>query len=119
MYTEFDDFTRDAELLVTRQQQQQQGEESDSFDYVEGFAFMNTNNPADGLPSVPLHSDQVFDPTRLPKTAGSVLYCLELARHYGNSDHSSIVDMVTSKTKQLFTNPLHRGLLYSFCTLTW
>ncbi|KAK9946204.1 hypothetical protein M0R45_011679 [Rubus argutus] len=88
VYTEFDDFTRDAELLVTRQQQ---GEESDSFDYVEGFAFMNTDNPADGRPSVPLHPDQVFDPTRLPKTAGSVLYCLELARHY--SDHPSIVDM--------------------------
>lgn len=96
VYTEFDDFTRDAELLVTRQQQ----EESDSFDYVEGFAFMNTDNPADGLPSVPLHPDQVFDPTRLPKTAGSVLYCLELARHYRNSDHPSIVDMVTSKTER-------------------
>ncbi|PQP99267.1 cytokinin dehydrogenase 7 isoform X1 [Prunus yedoensis var. nudiflora] len=87
VYTEFEDFTRDAELLVTRQ------DEDDSFDYVEGFAFVNSDNPADGRPSVPLDRDQFFDPTHLPRTAGSMLYCLELARHYRNTDDPSIVDM--------------------------
>ncbi|KAL6216862.1 hypothetical protein ACLB2K_010080 [Fragaria x ananassa] len=87
VYTEFDAFTRDAESLVTRPHF-----DGESFDYVEGFAFMNSDNPADGLPSVPLHPDQVFDPTRLPQEAGSVLYCLELARHYRSFDHLSAVD---------------------------
>ncbi|XP_062023467.1 cytokinin dehydrogenase 7 [Rosa rugosa] len=90
VYTEFDAFTRDAESLVTRRHE---SSDDDSFDYVEGFAFMNSDNPADGLPSVPLHPDQIFDPTRLPEEAGSVLYCLELACHYRNSDDPSIVDM--------------------------
>lgn len=94
MYTEFEDFTRDAELLVTRQ------DEEDSFDYVEGFAFVNSDNPADGRPSVPLDPDQVFDPTHLPRTAGSMLYCLELARHYRHADDPSIVDMVIKFNKR-------------------
>lgn len=119
MYTEFDAFTRDAESLVTRRHES--STDNDSFDYVEGFAFMNSANPADGLPSVPLHPDQIFDPTRLPEEAGSVLYCLELARHYRNSDHPSIVDMVSSKNPKryhfFFIYLLHRGLQYPLCTV--
>ncbi|PON73099.1 Cytokinin oxidase [Parasponia andersonii] len=85
VYSEFEDFTRDAEFLVTRP-------EEDSFDYVEGFVFSNNDNPLTGRPTVPLHPDQEFDPTRLSPTAGSVLYCLELALHYRNTDHPSTVD---------------------------
>ncbi|KAM2000734.1 hypothetical protein ACFX16_008008 [Malus domestica] len=44
-----DDFTRDVELLVTRQD-----DDGNSFDYVEGFAFVNSDNPVDGHPLVPL-----------------------------------------------------------------
>lgn len=89
MYAEFEEFTRDAELLVTRQ-------EEDAFDYVEGFVFVNTDDPANGWPSVPLDRDQAFDPTRIPRNAGSVLYCLEVALHYRNTDHPTTVDMVTN-----------------------
>ena len=87
VYTEFDDFTRDAELLVTRQD-----DGGDSFDYVEGFAFVNSNNPADGRPSVPLDPQETFDPAHLPPTSGPILYCLELAHHYRNTDRPSTVD---------------------------
>ncbi|XP_062101061.1 cytokinin dehydrogenase 7 [Humulus lupulus] len=90
VYTEFEDFTRDAEFLVTLP-------ENDSFDYVEGFVFSNNDNPLTGRPTVPLHPDEEFDPTRLPRTAGSVLYCLELALHYNNTDHPSTVDTAVSR----------------------
>lgn len=89
MYAEFEDFTRDAEFLVTRK-------EGDSFDYVEGFVFVNSSDPTNGWPSVPLKPAQAFDPTRIPRTAGPVLYCLEVAFHYRNNDHRSTVDRVTN-----------------------
>ncbi|KAI3454179.1 hypothetical protein Pfo_010842 [Paulownia fortunei] len=83
VYSEFREFTRDAELLVTR-------EEGDSFDYVEGFVFVNSDDPVNGWPSVPLNPDQPFEPTRM-NAAGPVLYCLELALHYKNEDPPSTV----------------------------
>ena len=98
VYSEFEEFTRDAEFLVTQQ-------DGDSFDYVEGFVFVNGDDPANGWPSVPLDSNHGFDPTRIPKTAGSVLYCLEVALHYRNTDHPSTVDMVTKFTILLQHGP--------------
>lgn len=89
VYAEFDEFTRDAELLVSLK------EERESFDYVEGFVFVNSDDTVNGWPSVPLDPAQVFDPAHLPQTAGSVLYCLEVALHYNNSDPRSAVDAVT------------------------
>jgi cytokinin dehydrogenase len=89
VYAEFDEFSRDAELLVTRQ-------EDDSFDYVEGFVLVNSDDPSNGWPTVPFDPRQPFDPTRIPATAGSVLYCLEVALHYPNTDHPSTVDLVTN-----------------------
>lgn len=88
VYAEFDEFTRDAEWLVS------QKDESSSFDYVEGFVFVNGDDPVNGWPTVPLHPDHDFDPTRLPQSSGSVLYCLELALHYRDSDSNSTVDKV-------------------------
>ncbi|KAL8501871.1 hypothetical protein ACS0TY_021110 [Phlomoides rotata] len=85
VYSEFSVFTRGAELLVSRA-------DGDSFDYVEGFVFVNSDDPVNGWPSVPLNSDQSFDPTRIPSSAGPVLYCLELALHYRNEDPPSTVD---------------------------
>ncbi|KAM1074905.1 hypothetical protein ACFX1X_020098 [Malus domestica] len=38
VYSEFDDFTQDAELLVT-----QQDDDGDLFNFVEGFAFVNSD----------------------------------------------------------------------------
>ncbi|KAL2517957.1 Cytokinin dehydrogenase 7 [Abeliophyllum distichum] len=79
VYNEFSEFSRDAELLVTR-------EEGDSFDYVEGFVFVNSNDPVNGWPSVPLDANYPFDSTRIPRTAGPVLYCLEVALHHRKDD---------------------------------
>ncbi|KAL0394228.1 UNVERIFIED_CONTAM: Cytokinin dehydrogenase 7 [Sesamum latifolium] len=86
VYSEFSEFTRDAELLVTRA-------EGDSFDYLEGFVFVNSDDPVNGWASVPLDSDQFFDPSCIPRAAGPVLYCLEVALHYKNEDPLSAVDM--------------------------
>ena len=94
VYTEFDEFTRDAEWLVSQK-------DESSFDYVEGFVFVNGNDPVNGWPIVPLHPDHDFDPTQLPQSSGSVLYCLELALHYRDSDSNSTVDKVTSTTQTL------------------
>uniref|UniRef100_A0A7N0V0F2 cytokinin dehydrogenase n=1 Tax=Kalanchoe fedtschenkoi TaxID=63787 RepID=A0A7N0V0F2_KALFE len=85
VYADFADFTHDAEFLITRP-------ESDSFDYVEGFVFVNSDDPVNGWPSVPLAPDQLFDQSRLPRCAGSVLYCLELALHFNHADPSSVVN---------------------------
>lgn len=85
VYSEFNDFTRDAELLITSEE---------TFNYVEGFVFVNSNDSVTGWPSVPLNSNQSFDPTLLPKTAGPVLYYLELTLHYNNHDDPSTVNMV-------------------------
>ncbi|KAK8520349.1 hypothetical protein V6N13_031195 [Hibiscus sabdariffa] len=85
VYSEFEEFARDAEFLVTRG-------EGESFDYVEGFVFSNSDDPINGWPSVPLDPDHEFNPAQIPQTAGSVLYCLEVALHYHHSDHTSTVD---------------------------
>ncbi|CAH8362448.1 unnamed protein product [Eruca vesicaria subsp. sativa] len=85
VYTEFDEFSEDAEWLVSQKDEL-------CFDYVEGFVFVNGDDPVNGWPTVPLHLDQEFDPTRLPRSSGSVLYCLELALHYQGSESNSTVD---------------------------
>ncbi|EXB74888.1 Cytokinin dehydrogenase 7 [Morus notabilis] len=94
VYAEFEDFTRDAEFLVTQP-------EGKSFDYVEGFVFSNNDNPSTGRPTVPLSPDQTFNPSRLPPRSGSVLYCLELALHYRNTDRPSIDTAVNSLLRRL------------------
>lgn len=88
VYSDFDEFTQDMEILVT---QAEKG--GKSFDYVEGFAFVNSDDPVNGWDSVPLVPEQRFDPNRLPETAGSVIYCIELALHYKHQDSPSIVEM--------------------------
>lgn len=45
MNADFSEFTQDAEFLSTRP-------EGDSFDYVEGFVFVNSDDPVNGWPSV-------------------------------------------------------------------
>ncbi|QHO16742.1 hypothetical protein HN873_033337 [Arachis hypogaea] len=88
VYSEFEEFSSDAEWLVRR-------EEGEScFDYVEGFVFVNSDDPSNGWPTLPLDPQQVFDPIHIPPSAGPVLYCLELALHYRHSDNPSRVDAV-------------------------
>lgn len=93
VYDEFERFAHDAESLIRRP-------EGDSFDYVEGFVFSNNDDPLTGRPTVPLDSNTVFDSSYLPETAGSVLYCLEVAVHYRNNDQVSTVDTVKKKKKR-------------------
>ncbi|KAK4785994.1 hypothetical protein SAY86_002683 [Trapa natans] len=90
VYTEFAEFTRDAEWLITHP-------DGHSFSYVEGFVFVNSDDPANGWPTVPLRPDQAFEPARLLPTAGSVLYCLELALNYGSGDLPSTVNSVVER----------------------
>ncbi|KAK3041745.1 hypothetical protein RJ639_000669 [Escallonia herrerae] len=92
VYADFDEFTRDAESLLTLPE----GEGS-SFDYVEGFAFANCDDLVNGWPSVPLDPNQSFDPTLIPCSAGQVLYCLEVALHHRNVDRRSTVDRVVER----------------------
>lgn len=91
VYSEFDEFTQDTEFLVT------QPEGDDSFDYVEGFVFTNSDDPVNGWQSVPLIPNQEFDPTRIPNSAGPVLYCLEVALHYRKVNDSSTVNEVVDR----------------------
>lgn len=74
VYAEFDEFTRDAEFLVSQSKE-------NSFDYLEGFVFVNSDDPVNGWPSVTLDPGQWFNPDFLPPNSGSVLYCLEVALH--------------------------------------
>lgn len=103
LYSEFAHFTRDAEWLVTLP-------EGDGFDYVEGFVLVNSDDPCNGWPTVPMGPNQYFDPLRIPSAAGPLLYCLELALHYRNQDHPSAVDMVNS-THLTFFFLSSRGLI--------
>ncbi|KAL8107360.1 cytokinin dehydrogenase 7 [Apium graveolens] len=91
VYSEFSEFTQDAEFLVSLP------EGGESFDYVEGFAFCNNDDPVNGYLSVPLSSNQRFDPTRIPYSAGPVLYCLEVALHFSKSYDSSTVNTVVNR----------------------
>ena len=113
MYSEFEEFIRDAEFLVTRK-------ESESFDYVEGFVFSNTDDAVNGWPSVPLDPENEFNPLHIPQTAGSVLYCLEVAFHYCNSEQPSTVNTVTIFFPHFWLNNLlHHVLTYQDITLIW
>lgn len=76
VYTEFEVYAADAELLVNL---------DDSFDYVEGFVFVNSDDPINGWDSVPFSRDEKFDHGKIPPGAGPVLYCLELTVHYNGS----------------------------------
>ncbi|XP_076950374.1 cytokinin dehydrogenase 7-like [Bidens hawaiensis] len=85
VYSEFDEFTHDAEWLITRP-------EGESFDYVEGFVFVNSDDPVNGWPSVVLDADQLPDPSVMTRSDNPVMYCLEVALHYSKENCSSTVD---------------------------
>ena len=105
VYSEFEKFTGDAESLVA-------GEEGESFDYVEGFVLVNSDDPANGWLTVPLDPQQVFDPLHIPPSAGPVLYCLELALHHRNTDNPSHVDAVIKESTTILSET--QCLLYFF-----
>ncbi|CAL5001729.1 unnamed protein product [Urochloa decumbens] len=79
VYGSFEEYAADAEWLVTRPPEA-------AFDYVEGFAFVNGDDPVNGWPSVPIPGGARFDPALLPTGAGPVLYCLEVALYQYSDD---------------------------------
>ncbi|MQM18785.1 hypothetical protein Taro_051779 [Colocasia esculenta] len=83
VYSDFGEYAGDAEWLVSRAA----AEAGDEFDYVEGFAFVNGDDPVNGWDSVPLEPGQRFDAARIPPGSGPVLYCLEVGLHYTLRDH--------------------------------
>ncbi|TVU05607.1 hypothetical protein EJB05_48776, partial [Eragrostis curvula] len=80
VYASFADYTADAEWLVTRPPDA-------AFDYVEGFAFVNSDDPVNGWPLVPFPGGARFDPSLLPAGAGPILYCLEVALYQHQQQH--------------------------------
>lgn len=103
VYSDFEDFRADQEMLIGLP-------EGKSFDYVEGFVFLNNCDPVNGWPCVPLSPSSSFDPQLIPDTAGPVLYCLEVALHY---DHHTDL-MALNKRMEMMLGPLRfiRGLHY-------
>ncbi|XP_031386261.1 cytokinin dehydrogenase 7-like [Punica granatum] len=95
VYTDFDEFTQDAESLVT-------APEGQSFDYIEGIVVVNGDDPFNGWPSVPLHPNQTFNSDLIPQSAGPMLYCLEVTLHYKKYDSRTAIDVtVDSLLRQL------------------
>lgn len=95
VYASFADYTADAEWLVTRPADA-------AFDYVEGFAFVNSDDPVNGWPSVPIPGGARFDASLLPAGAGPVLYCLEVAlyQYRPDDDDDEEEDQVGSSNYQ-------------------
>ncbi|KAL6000116.1 hypothetical protein ACLOJK_034794 [Asimina triloba] len=106
VYGDFRDFAADAELLVTRTA-------GDSFDYVEGFAFVNGDDPVNGWDSVPLDPARRFDPSLVPPGAGPLLYCLEVALHYRNRDQDALKAVDKAANEMLRPLKFVRGLKFA------
>ncbi|XP_031498069.1 cytokinin dehydrogenase 7 [Nymphaea colorata] len=85
VYADFDEFSSDQESLID-------SSVCDSLDYLEGFVFTNSDDPLNGCPTVPLAPHQTFDQKCLPEEAGPVLYCLELAFHFRESDDAASME---------------------------
>eukprot|EP00252_Welwitschia_mirabilis_P019479 TRINITY_DN4525_c0_g2_i1.p1 TRINITY_DN4525_c0_g2~~TRINITY_DN4525_c0_g2_i1.p1 ORF type:complete len:370 (+),score=34.35 TRINITY_DN4525_c0_g2_i1:992-2101(+) len=96
VYSDFEEFRADQERLILVSQET----EGETFDYVEGFVLTNNADPANGWPSVPLSSSSSFDFSLIPKSAGPMLYCLEVALHYEQP-----VDSVTLNQVCTFQSP--------------
>ncbi|RWW52502.1 hypothetical protein BHE74_00041068 [Ensete ventricosum] len=92
VYGAFDEYARDAEWLVTR-------DDSAAFDYVEGFVFRNdASDPVSGWSSVPIPAGSAFDPARIPADLSPILYCLELALHHDHIQDDNQRDLNVSDT---------------------
>eukprot|EP00249_Psilotum_nudum_P008587 c21387_g1_i1 orf=945-2039(+) len=81
LYADFEAFTQDQEHLIS-------ASKDESFDYLEGFVLVNSNDPVNGWGQVPFTADSSVDPNLIPPTAGPVLYCLEVAKTY-NADQDA------------------------------
>uniref|UniRef100_A0A1D1XC44 cytokinin dehydrogenase n=1 Tax=Anthurium amnicola TaxID=1678845 RepID=A0A1D1XC44_9ARAE len=97
-YDDFEVFTRDQELLVSR---------PDMVDYLEGFLVLNNQSLRSSYIALPAHLD--FKPQQ-HKGSRKVYYCLEFAVHDYQLMESDVDQVVEKITKQLKHMP---SLLYS------
>jgi hypothetical protein len=107
VYASFAEYAADAEWLVTRPAES-------AFDYVEGFAFVRSDDPVNGWPSVPIPAGARFDPSLLPAgESGPLLYCLEVALYQHQHQQPDDVDEVgrhwrctSHRSRQQSSNPV-------------
>ena len=79
MYTDFTTFKNDQELLISAT------DDTQTFDYVEGFVVVNDGNVLNGWGSVPFAPGQI-SAAMIPPQAGKVLYYLEVTKTYTAED---------------------------------
>jgi len=82
MYTDFQSFTRDQEMLISTQKKAAVEDAAGTFDYVEGIVIINNDNPYNGWKSVPFAPQELNSSSMIPKDAGSLLYYIELAKGF-------------------------------------
>jgi cytokinin dehydrogenase len=110
MYSDFDVFRRDQEMLISEMEDQLH-----TFDYVEGFVMMNNQDPINGWKSFPFSPDadqavSAMSSSTLPAgpdvaaaaASSRVLYYLEAAVGYNLAD----VGPALEKVKQCCNNPV-------------
>ncbi len=103
MYSDFEVFRRDQEMLISEMEDQ-----FHTFDYIEGFVVMNNQDPINGLKSVPFSPDadqavSAMSSSMLPGAAASnVLYYLEAAVGYNLADVGPALENV----KTLLQHPV-------------
>ncbi len=103
MYSDFEVFRRDHEMLISEMEDQLH-----TFDYIEGFVVMNNKDPINGLKSIPFSpdADQVVSAMSssmlLAAAASSVLYYLETAVGYNLAD----VGPALKNVKTLLQHPV-------------
>ncbi|RWW03956.1 hypothetical protein GW17_00032853 [Ensete ventricosum] len=104
VYKGFEEYAGDAEWLVTRA-------DSEAFDYVEGFAFVNDlSDPVNGWGSVPILPGSVFEPAKIPAESEPILYCLELALHHNHRGAAGVdeVGNLAPSSQELTDTRHHR-----------
>ncbi|GLJ55818.1 hypothetical protein SUGI_1198360 [Cryptomeria japonica] len=104
VYSDFEDFRRDQELIIS-------SPEHTTFDYMEGFAVVNSNDHVNGWPSIPLSPDVTFDSTLIPATAGPLLYFIEVAIYYNATQSMASLNKQTER--KLASLNFIKGLSFS------
>ncbi|KAM7259062.1 hypothetical protein ACFE04_014803 [Oxalis oulophora] len=95
LYTNFSDFTRDQEHLISFNGRKQKN----ALDYLEGSLIMNQGSPNNWRSSFFPESDLTKISSLLKKN--DILYCLEVAKNYDDSTMSSIDDELNELLKGL------------------
>lgn len=98
LYTEFEAFRRDQELLISG------SNVAATFDYVEGFVVANSADPINGWPSVAFAAGAITQ-AMIPPRAGPVLYCLEVTKTYSAVDLPTLDQVPTPPPYFCFNFP--------------